>query len=126
MEGFCFYWVFMNMGYIIKPNIRKEFIVSELQLKRIVEQTSNERLERIIKEFIMSKNENVLDVTFNYNPRIKKKMIEIIFDRKKTTIRKMYDLALEAQRDIENILPVKLRGSEEPYELTYSAKTVED
>jgi hypothetical protein len=111
---------------IMKPNMKKEYVVTESQLKRIVEQTSNERLERIIKEFIMSKNDKVLDVTFNFDPRIKKKMIEIIFDRKKTTIRGMYDLALEAQRDIENILPVKLRGSGEPYELTYSAKTVED
>lgn len=110
---------------ISELKVRKDYVLTESQLKRIVEQTSNERLERIIKEFIMSKNDNVLDVTFNSNPRMKNKMIEIIFDKKKLTMKEMYFLALEAQRDIENILP-ELRGSEEPYELTYSAKTVED
>jgi hypothetical protein len=99
-----------------------KYIISESQLQIIVERTSNERLEMIIKEFIMSKNDDVLDVTFNFNPRIKKKMIEIIFDRRKLTQWHMQRDALRIEQDIEKILSLKLRGSGEPYELTYTAE----
>lgn len=111
IREFCFYWVFMIMNYIL----------TESQLQIIVEQTSNERLEKIIREFIMSKH-GVLDVTFDLDPRINKKMIKIIFDRKELTNQHMYNYALEIQSLIENLFILKLRGQGEPYELTYDAK----
>lgn len=137
------YWDYENIGKILKDelgdssktNIKKEYIVTESQLQRIVEQTSNERLEKKIKEFIMSTRDYVLDVRFfikrvmlgstEGHPTINRTVIEVIFDKSKITFNEMNHFISEIEKDIENFFNLGLRKYGSDYELKYKSSTKE-
>jgi hypothetical protein len=115
--------------------MKKEYIVTESQLKKIVKQTSNERLEKKIKELITSTRDYVLDVKFfikpvmlgstEGRPTINRTVIEVIFDKSKLTFIEMRRFISEIEKDIENFFDLGLRNYGSNYELKYSGSTKE-
>ena len=115
--------------------MKKEYIVTESQLKKIVKQTSNERLEKKIKELITSTRDYVLDVKFfikpvmlgstEGRPTINRTVIEVIFDESKLFFFEMHRFISEIEKDIENFFDLGLRNYGSNYGLKYSSSTKE-
>jgi hypothetical protein len=141
------YWDYENIGKILedelgydsneisKPNIKKEYIVTESQLKKIVDQTSNEKLEKKIKELITSTRDYVLDVKFfiipvtlgstEGHPTINRTVIEVIFDKSKVTFNQMRHFITEIEEDIDSFFELGLKKYGSNYQLNYKGSTKE-
>ena len=116
------------MDDIMKPNLKKEYIVTESQLQRILESSEEEKIKRFIKKYILSNFDTVKDVNFHTKmetqsptsstPSLEKKVIEVIFDRSKLTFVEMLHIQYEIREHLNNYFDLKTFGRGSEWELT--------
>jgi hypothetical protein len=98
---------------IIESKIKRDYVLTESQLKTIVESTSNERFERKIKQFILSKYKEVSDVlleelTTSLQVASKDRTpIKLIFDKKAATYSDMVEIKNKIKEDLQSYLSLE-------------------
>ena len=99
---------------IIETKFKKDYVLTESQLQRIIESTSDERLEKKIKQFILSRYNQVSDVSFdtfrspNHIPSKGTKSIKLIFDRTVVSYSDMVRLKTEIREDLNSYFSLEL------------------
>ena len=102
---------------------KKEYIITESQLKTIVELTSNERFEKKIKQFILSKYKEVSDVlleelTTSLQVASKDRTpIKLIFDKKAATYSDMVEIKNKIKEDLQSYLSLETNPFKTSFEL---------
>jgi hypothetical protein len=108
---------------IIESKIKRDYVLTESQLKTIVESTSNERFERKIKQFILSKYKEVSDVlleelTTSFQVASKDRTpIKLIFDKKAATYSDMVEIKNKIKEDLQSYLSLETNPFKTSFEL---------
>jgi hypothetical protein len=108
---------------IIESKIKRDYVLTESQLKTIVESTSNERFERKIKQFILSKYKEVSDVlleelTTSLQVASKDRTpIKLIFDKKAATYSDMVEIKNKIKEDLQSYLSLETNPFKTSFEL---------
>ena len=115
-----------------ESNIRKDYVFTESQLQRILEGAEEEKINRLIKKFILSNFDNVKEINFHSqmeaqsptspSPYLEKKAIEILFDRSQLTFIEMLHTKFEIQQALDNYFDLKTFGRGSNWEVIMSAE----
>jgi hypothetical protein len=106
-----------------ESKIKRDYVLTESQLKTIVESTSNERFERKIKQFILSKYKEVSDVlleelTTSLQVASKDRTpIKLIFDKKAATYSDMVEIKNKIKEDLQSYLSLETNPFKTSFEL---------
>lgn len=115
-----------------ESNIRKDYVFTESQLHRILEGAEEEKINRLIKKYILSNFDNVKEINFHSQmeaqlptsptPYLEKKAIEILFDRSQLTFIEMLHTKFEIQQALDNYFNLKTYGRGTNWEVIMSAE----
>lgn len=113
-------------------NIRKDYVFTESQLQRILESAEEEKINRLIKKYILSNFDDVKEINFHSQmeaqsptsptPYLEKKAIEILFDRSQLTFIEMLHTKFEIQQALDNYFDLKTFGRGSNWEVIMSAE----
>jgi len=113
-------------------NIRKDYVFTESQLQRILEGAEEEKINRLIKKYILSNFDDVKEINFHSQmeaqsptsptPYLEKKAIEILFDRSQLTFIEMLHTKFEIQQALDNYFDLKTYGRGTNWEVIMSAE----
>lgn len=119
---------------IVESNIRKDYVFTESQLRRILESSEEEKIKRYIKKYILSNFDTVMDVNFHTKmetqsptsptPSLEKKVIEVTFDRSKLTFVEMLHIQYKIREDLNNYFDLKTFGRGSEWELTADTQKI--
>jgi hypothetical protein len=117
---------------ISEMKIRKDYVLTESQLQRILEGAEEEKINRLIKKYILSNFDNVKEINFHSQmetqsptsptPYLEKKAIEILFDRSQLTFIEMLHTKFEIQQALDNYFDLKTYGRGTNWEVIMSAE----
>lgn len=117
---------------ISEMKIGKDYVLTESQLQRILEGAEEEKINRLIKKFILSNFDNVKEINFHSQmeaqpptsptPYLEKKVIEILFDRSQLTFIEMLHTKFEIQQALDNYFDLKTFGRGSNWEVIMSAE----
>lgn len=115
-----------------ESNIRKDYVFTESQLHRILEGAEEEKINRLIKKYILSNFDDVKEINFHSQmeaqsptsptPYLEKKAIEILFDRSQLTFIEMLHTKFEIQQALDNYFDLKTYGRGTNWEVIMSAE----
>lgn len=124
--------VLSNPTGISEMKIRKDYVLTESQLQRILEGAEEEKINRLIKKYILSNFDDVKEINFHSQmeaqsptsptPYLEKKAIEILFDRSQLTFIEMLHTKFEIQQALDNYFDLKTFGRGSNWEVIMSAE----
>jgi len=117
---------------IIESKIKRDYVLKESQLQRILEIASDEKILNSIKKYVLSRFDEVEDVKFydrdelqsptERRPSLTKKVVEIVFDRSKVSFVGMLHNKYEVEKALESFFDIQTKDQDSEWEITIGEK----
>jgi hypothetical protein len=111
---------------------KRDYVLTESQLQRILEIASDEKILNSIKKYILSRFDEVEDVKFydrdelqsptGRRPSLTKKVVEIVFDRSKVSFVGMLHNKYEVEKALESFFDIQTKDQDSEWEITIGEK----
>ena len=115
-----------------ESKIKKDYVLKESQLQRILEIASDEKILNSIKKYVLSRFDEVEDVKFydrdelqsptERRPSLTKKVVEIVFDRSKVSFVGMLHNKYEVAKALESFFDIQTKDQDSEWEITIGEK----
>jgi hypothetical protein len=115
-----------------ESKIKRDYVLKESQLQRILEIASDEKILNSIKKYILSRFDEVEDVKFydrdelqsptGRRPSLTKKVVEIVFDRSKVSFVGMLHNKYEVEKALESFFDIQTKDQDSEWEITIGEK----
>jgi len=115
-----------------ESKIKKDYVLKESQLQRILEIASDEKILNSIKKYVLSRFDEVEDVKFydrdelqsptGRRPSLTKKVVEIVFDRSKVSFVGMLHNKYEVEKALESFFDIQTKDQDSEWEITIGEK----
>ena len=115
-----------------ESKIKRNYVLTESQLKRILEIASDEKILNSIKKYVLSRFDEVEDVKFydrdelqsptERRPSLTKKVVEIVFDRSKVSFVGMLHNKYEVEKALESFFDIQTKDQDSEWEITIGEK----
>jgi hypothetical protein len=115
-----------------ESKIKRDYVLTESQLQRILEIASDEKILNSIKKYILSRFDEVEDVKFydrdelqsptGRRPSLTKKVVEIVFDRSKVSFVGMLHNKYEVEKALESFFDIQTKDQDSEWEITIGEK----
>ena len=115
-----------------ESKIKRDYVLRESQLQRILEIASDEKILNSIKKYVLSRFDEVEDVKFydrdelqsptERRPSLTKKVIEIVFDRSKVSFVGMLHNKYEVEKALESFFDIQTKDQDSEWEITIGEK----
>jgi hypothetical protein len=115
-----------------ESKIKRDYVLTESQLQRILEIASDEKILNSIKKYILSRFDEVEDVKFydrdelqsptGRRPSLTKKVVEIVFDRSKVSFVGMLHNKYEVEKALESFFDIQTKDQGSEWEITIGEK----
>jgi hypothetical protein len=115
-----------------ESKIKRDYVLKESQLQRILEIASDEKILNSIKKYVLSRFDEVEDVKFydrdelqsptERRPSLTKKVVEIVFDRSKVSFVGMLHNKYEVAKALESFFDIQTKDQDSEWEITIGEK----
>jgi hypothetical protein len=115
-----------------ESKIKRDYVLTESQLQRILEIASDEKILNSIKKYVLSRFDEVEDVKFydrdelqsptGRRPSLTKKVVEIVFDRSKVSFVGMLHNKYEVEKALESFFDIQTKDQDSEWEITIGEK----